>query len=71
METELEMTQGLKLADVNFKEAIITILKDIKKNMLVMNKKGKRKAYLSRDTKENQMEILELKKYNINKPFTG
>lgn len=31
-----------------------------------MHKKEKRNTHLSRDTKENQMEILELRKYNIN-----
>lgn len=66
METELEMTQMLKLADMDFKVAIITLLKDIKENTLLMHKKEKRNTHLSRDTKENQMEILELRKYNIN-----
>lgn len=31
METELEMTQMLKLEDMDFKVAIITLLKDIRK----------------------------------------
>lgn len=64
------MTQVLKIADMDFKAAIITMFKGVKKNMLVVNKKGKRKAHLNRDKKENQVEILELKKYNINKSFT-
>lgn len=65
METELEMTQMLKLEDMDFKVAIITA-QGHKENTLLMHKKEKRNTHLSRDTKENQMEILELRKYNIN-----
>lgn len=36
-ETKPEMSQMLEVSDKNFKGAIITILKDIKENILTMN----------------------------------
>lgn len=35
------MTQMLELADKDFKATILTMLKDVKENMLIMNKKRK------------------------------
>lgn len=37
MESDPEMTQMLELADKDFKATIITVLKDVKENMLIMN----------------------------------
>lgn len=55
------MTQMLDLADKDFK-AIVTMLKDVKENMLLMNEK---RVYVKETgnykKKKNQMEILELK----------
>lgn len=67
METELEMTQMLKLADMDFKTAIITILEDIKENSLVINKTGKRKTYLSREPNGNAR----TEKHDTHKSSTG
>lgn len=39
IENDTEMTQILELADKNFKAAIITLLKDEKENVLIMNKR--------------------------------
>lgn len=36
-----EMTQMLELADKDFKATNLTMLKDVKENMLIMNKKRK------------------------------
>lgn len=37
MESDPEMTQMLELADKDFKATIITVLKDVKENVLIMN----------------------------------
>lgn len=37
MESDPEMTQMLELADKDFKATIITVLKDVKEKMLIMN----------------------------------
>lgn len=54
------MTQVLGLAGKGFK-AVVTVLKDVKENMLLMNEKRAYHKELKLLKKKNQLEILELK----------
>lgn len=58
------MTQKLDLADKDFK-AVVTVLKDVKENMLLMNEKIVYVKKIRNFKRKNQIEILELKNYSI------
>ena len=53
MQANPEMTQMLESTDEDFKATVITVLKDVKENMLIMSEK----IGIS-ENKKNQMEIL-------------
>ena len=59
-ETGYAVTQVLGLAGKGFK-AVVTVLKDVKENMLLMNEKRAYHKELKLLKKKNQLEILELK----------
>lgn len=56
------MKQAFELGHISFKDIFITIINEVKQNMLPMHECISREI---ETTKMNQMEILELKKHNI------
>ena len=49
---------GIRISKMNFKTAIVTILNEVKKNMMVMNKKTGSDHRQIKIIKKNQMESL-------------
>lgn len=60
-ESDPKIIQLLELADEGFKVIIVTMLSEVKENMLMVNKKIKKLLINKDTTKKNQREIIKLK----------
>lgn len=65
IETDQQMTQMTELADRNVKITIVSMLRKLQEKMYIVSEKmGEFREYI-KTVKQNQVEMLRLKKYNL------